>query len=74
MNRKVKAVIGYWTDYYVGKSETRAYFRVGNQRVAVAHNMDGYYTVYYRWLVTDVMDAEIFETLDLYEQMLKGVD
>nr|DAS18365.1 MAG TPA: hypothetical protein [Caudoviricetes sp.] len=74
MTRRMKAVIGYWTDYYVGKSETLAYFKINNQKVTVAHNMDGYYTIYYRWLVTDVMDEDIFETLDLYEQMLKGVN
>lgn len=74
MNRKLKAVIGYWTDYYVGKSETRAYFKVGSQKISVSHCMDGYYTIYFRWIVTDIADAEIFETLDLFERMLKGMD
>lgn len=74
MNRKLKAVIGYWTDYYIGKTETRAYFRINGQKIGVSHLSENVYTVYYRWLVTDVCDAEIFDTLDLYEQMLKGVN
>ena len=74
MNRKVKAVIGYWTDYYCGKTETRAYFRIGSQKVAVSHLNEDYYTIYYKWLVTDVHDLDIFSTLDLYENMLKGMD
>ena len=73
MNRKLKAVIGYWTDYYVGKSETRAYFKVNNQNLAVSHH-GGQYTIYYRWIVTDIVDEDIFETLDLFEDMLKGMD
>ena len=74
MNRKVKAVIGYWTDYYYGKTETRAYFKIGNQKVGVSHLNEDYYTIYYKWLVTDVHDLDIFATLDLYERMLKGLN
>lgn len=74
MSRKLKAVVGYWTDYYVGKSEIRAYFKIGGQKIAVSHTMNGYYTIYFRWIVTDIADDEIFETLDLFESMLKGLD
>jgi hypothetical protein len=73
MNRKLKAVIGYWTDYYIGKTETRAYFEINNQKIAVSHFGDQY-TIYYRWIVTDIMDEDIFETLDLFEEMLRGVN
>ena len=73
MDRKLKAVIGYWTDYYVGKTETRVYFKIGQQRVAVSHIADQY-TIYYKWLITDIFDEDIFETLDLFEDMLKGMD
>ena len=71
MPRKLKAVIGYWTDYYTGKTETRAYFKINNQKIAVSHNFDNYYTIYYKWIVTDIHDLNIFETLDLFEDMLK---
>ena len=74
MDRKLKAVIGYWTDYYAGKTEARVYFKIGSQRIAVSHVNENVYTIYYRWLVSDVYDAEIFDTLDLFEQMLKGMD
>ena len=73
MNRKLKAVIGYWTDYYTGKTETRAFFKISNQKVAVSHYGDRY-TIYYRWIVTDIANEDIFETLDLFEDMLKGMD
>lgn len=74
MNRKMKAVIGYWSDYYIGKDEARAYFKIGLQSVAVSHNTDNYYTIYYKWLSTDVHDLDIFASLALYERMLKGMD
>lgn len=74
MDRKLKAVIGYWTDYYVGKTEVRVYFKIGSQKIGVSHLNDNVYTIYYKWLVSDVYDAEIFDTLDLFEQMLKGMD
>ena len=73
MDRMLKAVIGYWTDYYIGKTETRAYFKINNQKVAVSHFGDCY-TIYYRWLVNDVLHEEIFDTLDLFEKMLKGMN
>lgn len=74
MNRKMKAVIGYWSDYYIGKDESVAYFEIGHQRVAVSHKTNNYYTIYYKWFRTDVHDLDIFASLALYERMLKGLD
>lgn len=74
MDRKTKAVIGYWTDYYIGKDERRAHFKINSQKISISHVNHDYYTIYYKWLATDVHDLDIFATLDLYERMLKGLD
>lgn len=74
MNRKTKAVIGYWTDYYIGKDEIHAYFKIGSQRIGVSHTVDDYYTIYYKWFTIEVHDLDIFASLDLFERMLKGLD
>ena len=74
MDWKLKTVVGHWADYYICKNESRVFFKIGSQKVAVSHLINGYYTLYYKWLVTDVSDGDINDTLDLYEAMLKGMN
>lgn len=74
LSPELKAVISHWIDYYVGKLEDHVFFRINNQKISVAHNEGDFYTIYYRWLVIDVADSEMFETLDLLEVMLRGMN
>lgn len=73
LSRKLKAVIGYWTDYFSGKYEDKVLFSIFGEKVAVKDRDNTHYTVYYKWLQFDVYYIEIFETLDLIESLLKGL-
>lgn len=74
LSPELKAVISHWIDYFIGKDDMRIYFKIGSQKVAVSHLCEDTYTIYYRQLVTDVRDVDIFNALDLYKTMLKGMD
>lgn len=73
LSRKLKAVIGYWTDYFFNKYEDRISFIISGEKVIIKDNGECYYTVFYKWLQFDVHYMDIFETLDLLEQLLKGL-
>lgn len=73
LSRKLKAVIGYWTDYFYGKHEDRTVFKVFGEKVVIKDRDNTYYTIYYKWLQFDVHFMDIFETLDLIEELLKGL-
>ena len=73
LSRKLKAVIGYWTDYFYSKYEDRVVFKVFDEKVVIKDLDDTYYTIYYKWLQFDVHFMDIFETLDLIEKLLKGL-
>ena len=73
LSRKLKAVIGYWTDYFCNKYEDRVSFIISGEKVVIKDFDNTYYTIYYKWLQFDVHFMDIFETLDLLEDMLKGL-
>lgn len=73
LSRKLKAVIGYWTDYFYSKYEDRTVFKVFGEKVVIKDRDNTYYTIYYKWLQFDVHFMDIFETLDLIEELLKGL-
>lgn len=73
LSRKLKAVIGYWTDYFSNKYEDRVSFIISGEKVAIKDRGEHYYTIFYKWLQFDVHYTDIFETLDLLEQLLKGM-
>lgn len=73
LSRKLKAVIGYWTDYFSNKYEDRVIFNVFGEKVVIKDKDDYYYTIFYKWLQFDVYHMDIFETLDLLEELLKGL-
>lgn len=73
MSRKLKAVIGYWTDYFSNKYEDKITFIVSGEKVVIKDKGEHYYTIFYKWLQFDVHYMDIFETLDLLEELLKGV-
>ncbi len=74
MHRRMKAVIGYWTDYFEGKIDGTALFMVNNQKIAIFYKSKSEtFIISYRWLMTEVYNDEIFDTLDLYEDMMKGM-
>ena len=74
MHKRMKSVIGYWTDPYEGRNTGTAFFKINGQNVAIFYNDNSErFTIYYRWLMTEVYNDEIFDTLDLYEDMLKGM-
>lgn len=73
LSRKLKAVIGYWTDYFCNKYEDRVSFIISGEKVVIKDRDAHYYTIYYKWLQFDVHFMDIFETLDLIEELLKGL-
>jgi len=73
LSRKLKAVIGYWTDYFSNKYEDRVSFIIFNEKVVIKDLDEYHYTIFYKWLQFDVHYMDIFETLDLLEQLLKGM-
>lgn len=73
LSRKLKAVIGYWTDYFYIKYEDRVTFKISGEKVVIKDRDSTYYTIYYKWLQFDVHFMDIFETLDLIEELLKGL-
>lgn len=73
LSRKLKAVIGYWTDYFYSKYEDRVVFKIFDEKVVIKDLDNTYYTIYYKWLQFDVHFMDIFETLDLIEELLKGL-
>lgn len=73
LDKRLKAVIGYWTDYYYTKTDTTVTFSINNQKVTVSYDSP-YYEIHYKWLTTPVHQLDIFDTLDLYEDMLKAMN
>ena len=74
LSRKLKAVIGYWTDYFSNKYEDKVSFIVFGEKVIIKDRDEHYYTIFYKWLQFDVYQMDIFETLDLLEKLLKGAN
>ena len=74
LHKKLKAVIGYWTDYYYGKTDTVVSFKINGKVVSVSYRGDNYYEIHYLWMTTPVHVLDIFDTLDFYEAMLKAMD
>lgn len=73
LSRKLKAVIGYWTDYFYNKYEDRVSFIISGEKIVIKDLDEHYYTIFYKWLQFDVHHMDIFETLDLLEELLKGI-
>lgn len=73
LSRKLKAVIGYWTDYFSNKYEDRVSFIISGEKVIIKDCGEHYYTIFYKWLQFDVHYMDIFETLDLLEKLLNGL-
>lgn len=71
LSRKLKAVIGYWTDYFSNKYEDRVSFVISGEKVIITDLDEHYYTIFYKWLQFHVHYMDIFETLDLIEKLLK---
>ena len=74
LHKKLKAVIGYWTDYYYGKTDDTVAFMINDKVVSVSYRGDNYYEIHYLWMTTPVHVLDIFDTLDFYETMLKAID
>lgn len=74
-HKRLKAVIGYWTDYYYARMSKSAYFMIGNQKISISYNeKTQFFELRYRWLITPIHYDDIFDTLDLYESLLKGYE
>jgi len=73
LSRKIKAIIGYWTDYFCSKYEDKVSFIISGEKVVIKDRDEHYYTIFYKWLQFDVHYMDIFETLDLLEDLLKGL-
>lgn len=73
LSRKLKAVIGYWTDYFSGKYEDSVSFVLFGEKVVVKDLDDTHYTIFYKWLKFDVHYLYIFETLDFIENTSKAM-
>ena len=74
LSRKLKAVIGYWTEYFSNKYEDKAIFIISGEKVVIKDRDEHHYTIFYKWLQFDVHYMDIFETLDLIEGLLKGLN
>lgn len=75
LSRKLKAVIGYWTDYFTCKANNSVSFDVYNQRLVICDDdeSEDYYWIYFRCLKFKVYYTDIFETLNLLERMMKNL-
>lgn len=73
LSQLLKAVIGYWTKYYYSHSTTAVTFMVGSQKVIITEDGDGFYLIKYKQLTTPVHYTNIFDSLNVYEAMLKGM-
>lgn len=73
LSRKLKAVIGYWTEYFSHKYEDKISFNICGEKIVIKDRDTTYYTILYKWLQFDVHYMDIFETLDLLEGLLRGV-
>ena len=73
LSRKLKATIGYWTEYFNNRYENTLIFNVFGEKVMIKDRDNAYYTIYYKWIQIDVYFMDIFDTLDLLESLLKGV-
>lgn len=73
LSRKLKAVIGYWTDYFSNKYEDKVSFIISGEKVVIKDQDEHYYMIFYKWLQFNVHYMDIFETLDLLEQLLRGM-
>lgn len=74
LSRKLKAAIGYWTDYFYNKYEDKVTFNVFGEKIIIKDKGEDYYTIFFKWLQFDIHYLHIFETLDLLESLLKGVN
>jgi hypothetical protein len=72
LSRKLKATIGYWTEYFSNKYEDKVLFIVSGEVVVIKDCDETHYTISYKWLQFDVHYMDIFVTLDLLEDLLKG--
>ena len=73
LSRKLKAVIGYWIDYFCYKYEDSVSVIISGEKVVIKDCDNTYYTIYYKCLQFDVPLMNIFETLDFLEDTLKGL-
>lgn len=69
LSRKLKAVIGYWIDYFSGKYEDSVSFNLFGEKISIKDKDDTYYTIFYKSLKFDVHYLYIFEILDFLEKM-----
>lgn len=75
MEKQMMAVIGYWSEYHEKNILNTAHFMVNDQKVTIFYKPKSKtFIIGYRWLLTPVYYDEIFDTLDLYEEMLKGMN
>lgn len=73
LHKRLKAAIGYWTDYYHGKMSRTAFFIVNGHKISLSYNeKTQFFDLGYKWLFTPVHYDDIFDTLDLYEELLKA--
>lgn len=73
LHNRLKAAIGYWTDYYYSRMSRTAFFIVNGHKISLSYNeKTQFFELGYRWLYTPVYYEDIFDTLDLYEELLKA--
>lgn len=74
LHPRLKAAIGYWTDYYYGRMSRTVYFIVNGHNISLSYNeKTQFFELRYRWLITSVFYDDIFDILDLYEEMMKAM-
>lgn len=74
LSLKLKAVIGYWIDYFSSKYGDTVTFDLFGEKVVIKDRDETYYTIYYKCLKLDVHYMNIFEALNLLERMLKNLE
>ena len=74
LHKRLKAVIGYWTDYYHARMSQTVFFIINGHKISISYNeKTQFFSLNYKWLYTPVHYDDIFDTLDLYEELLKAV-
>lgn len=74
LHKRLKAAIGYWTNYYHGRMSRTVFFIVNGHKISLSYNeKTQFFELGYKWLYTPVFYDDIFDTLDLYEELLSAM-
>ena len=73
LSAEMKALIGIWSEYYVGRTGPSIHFRINNQKITAFH-IDG--TIYFRikWMKIDIDPRDIVDTAKFLIDLLEPTE